>query len=80
MKKLLEYIVEGITGSDNFTVKEVVDEDKIDLTIHTPTDIIGLIIGKGGNTIWSIRNLLKVNATLSHKVVFVKVEEKESVS
>ena len=75
MKKLLEYIVGGILGNKDFTVKESVEDDFVGLSIKVPSKDIGLIIGKEGKIIKAIRNLLKVRATLERKGVSVSIEE-----
>lgn len=77
MKKLLTFIIKEITQSDDFKIEEVADGDKVDLLVYLPKETIGLVIGRGGSTIKSIRNLIRVKATLDKKVVFIKIEEKE---
>lgn len=76
MKDLLTYIVKGILGSDDFTVEESMNEDKLELTVFVPKEMIGLVIGKQGAMIKAIRNLLRVKATLDGTFVYVNVEEK----
>ena len=76
MKKLLEYLVSEITGSEKFSVTENVNNDLIELTVAADPEILGLIIGKKGKTIRNIRNILKVKATLEKKGVNVNVSEK----
>lgn len=77
MKKLLEYLVKGITGLKDIEVKEEVDGDFLSFTILTAPETAGLIIGKQGKTIKTIKNLLRVKATLDKKGVSISVEEKE---
>lgn len=76
MKKLLEYLIEQITGSEKFSVLEETKDDLLQLTVEADPEILGLIIGKKGKTIRNIRNLLKVRATLEKKGVNVFVTEK----
>lgn len=78
MKKLLRYIVEGITGSDDFEIEKIQEDDKITLDIKAEPSIIGLIIGKNGKTIKSIRSILKIRSTLEENLVFINVSEKEA--
>lgn len=78
MKDLLEYLVREITGNKDLEVTEQTEGDVINLTVHADPSIIGLIIGKQGKTIRTIRNLVKVRATLEKKAVNVSVEEKAS--
>ena len=75
MKKLLEFIIEGILGKKDFTVTESTKEDFVNLAIKIPGKDTGLIIGKEGKTIKAIRNLLKVRATLERRGVSVSIEE-----
>lgn len=76
MKKLLDFIIKGITGSDDYKIEESVEDNQVRLTINANPEIIGLIIGKGGSTIRSIRNILRIKGTLDKKGVFVEVLEK----
>lgn len=78
MKDLLTFILKEITKKDDFEIKEEVDGDFIRFTVLAPKEIMGIIIGREGRTIKSIRNLLKVRATLEKKAVSVSVEEKTS--
>jgi len=80
MKELLEHILKEITNSDKVQVTEEVDENFSKLTIHSPQEFMGIIIGKEGRIIKAIRNLLKVKATLEKKGVNVSIEEKEVVT
>lgn len=75
MKDLVTYIVKAIVEKpDEVSIEETVLPDgKIILTIHTaPTDV-GLVIGKMGKTINSIRSLVKIKAIKEGKFVDVKV-------
>jgi predicted RNA-binding protein YlqC (UPF0109 family) len=75
MKKLLEFILEAITGSSDCKVDEQTDGDHVNLVISAPQEVIGLIIGKSGKTIKAIRNLIKVRATLEKKGVSISIAE-----
>ena len=77
MKDLLSYIIENITGNSEFDI--IVSESEtgmVDFTIKIDKDHIGIIIGKEGRTIKSIRNLLKVRAVIENKAVNINIEEK----
>ncbi len=76
MKKLLEFLVEGILGNDKFTISESQETGQTHFVISVPKEFVGLIIGKEGKTIKTIRNLLRVKATLEKVGVGVSVEEK----
>ncbi len=78
MKKLLKHIVSGITGSSDFEIEENKEGERVTLNIVTATDLIGIIIGKGGNTIRNIRKIISIRATLDNKLVNVMVNEKAS--
>ncbi len=75
MKDLVLYIVKAIVENpDAVTVEETVLPDgKIILTIHTAPSDTGLVIGKMGKTINSIRSLVKIKAIKEGKFVDVKV-------
>lgn len=74
MKALLEYILKGITNSEEISVDEIKEEDRVSLLIHAPSEFAGYIIGKGGKTIRAIRNILKIKATLEKTVVNVTLD------
>lgn len=75
MKKLLEFLLAGILGEKKFTVAETDDGDFSHLTIKTLPENLGLIIGKKGNTIKTLRNILRIKATLEKKVFSLDLEE-----
>lgn len=77
MKKLVEYIVENITGSKEIVVNTSENDGHTEIEIVAPKELIGLIIGKQGRTINSIRNILKVRAVLE-KVSFNLTVTEES--
>ncbi len=77
MKDLTYFLIKNITGSDKFTVEEELDGDKIIVNVKADPEIVGLIIGKEGNTIKNIRRILSVKATMEHKGVNVSVTEAE---
>ncbi len=74
MKELLEFLLKGLLGEEKFEIAEANDAGRISYTIKTAPENIGLIIGKGGHMIKSIRNVLKVRATLEKVAVSVNVE------
>jgi len=77
MRKLLEFLVKGVAGTDDFEIEENEAEGRTEYVIHAEPDYVGRIIGKGGKTIKAIRNLLKVRATLEKKAVGLSVVEKD---
>lgn len=77
MKKLLEYILEGIIGKNSFAIEEKIDEDTYTYDLKVDPESIGLIIGKGGKTINAIQAILRVKGKLENKKVFVNVAEEQ---
>lgn len=69
-------MLKGITGKEDFTVSETVDGDHSHFEVVVPQDQMGIIIGKEGRTIKSLRNVLKVKATLDKKGVSLNITEK----
>ena len=63
MKDLLNYIVTSlVTKPDAISIDEHTEEGSVDLILTVDPSDMGLIIGKGGQTIRSIRKLLTVRA------------------
>lgn len=78
MKELLEFILKNITGSDDFTVDvEETEDGQVTLIVYADPSIIGLIIGKEGKTIKSIRRIVSIRASLEDKAVRIDVRDKE---
>ena len=75
MKNLLEFLLKGVLGEEKFEIEESDVEGRILYTIKTDDKNKGLIIGKGGKMINSLRNILKVPATLEKKAVNLQVED-----
>jgi len=75
MKDLLNFLVKNITGVEDFEISEINEDSFTTFIIKTKPGTAGLIIGKGGRTIKTIRNLLKIRATLEKKGVNISVEE-----
>jgi predicted RNA-binding protein YlqC (UPF0109 family) len=75
MKELLEFLLKGLLKDSKFELNETEDNGRILFTIKTAQENIGLLIGKGGHTIKSLRNILKVRATLEKRAVSLNVEE-----
>jgi len=75
MLDLLNFMLKGVLGKEKFDVAETEDGGRVIYTINTDPSNIGLIIGKGGHMIKSLRNVLKIRATLEKKAVAVNVGE-----
>jgi predicted RNA-binding protein YlqC (UPF0109 family) len=74
MKELLEFLLKGLLGKEKFEIVETNDAGRIIYTVKTEPENVGLIIGKGGRMIKSLRNVLKVRATLEKTAVNINVE------
>ncbi len=77
MTDLIKYIIKNITGSDDFEVVEnEIGEGRLEYVVKVPKELMGIVIGKGGSIVKSIRNLVKVKATIEKKSVNIFVEER----
>ena len=81
MKDLLEYIVTNLlTKPDAVKIEEQKRDGNVDLNLTVdPTDM-GLVIGKGGQTIHAIRKLLTVRAIAENVRVNLQLMEPGGVS
>jgi predicted RNA-binding protein YlqC (UPF0109 family) len=76
MQDLLEYILKNILGNDDFDVlKEEKTMGEVLFKVRIPEDRKGLIIGKKGRNIKSIRDILNVKAKLENKKAFILIED-----
>lgn len=63
MKDLLEYVVTNlVTKPDAVEIDEQRQNGNVDLNLKVDPSDMGLVIGKGGQTIRAIRKLLTVRA------------------
>ncbi|MBX4205772.1 KH domain-containing protein [Candidatus Microgenomates bacterium] len=76
MKNLLDFLLKNITGSDDFSIEETEENDRVTFQVIADKEIIGLIIGKEGKTIKTLRKVLSIPATLNQKSVNISVTEK----
>lgn len=73
MQKLLEFLVEQITGLPAGKAGKKVAIEKTEsggmevYTIKPPKDLMGILIGKGGRTIRAIRALARTRAIVDDK-------------
>ena len=74
MKDSLEYMLTNILDT-KVDIEENDDEGFITYTIIAPQEVIGKIIGKGGRTINSMKNLLKIQAIKEEKRIDIQVKE-----
>ena len=75
MKELLDYILKGVTGNDNFNIESKEEGETTTFTVSVDSEQMGLVIGKGGNTIKAIQTLARIRGGLEGKSVFVNVVE-----
>lgn len=73
MKELLDYLLKGVLGEEAYEIVETEDAGRIIYTIKTDPKNVGLIIGRGGHMIKSLRQVLKVRATLEKKAVALNI-------
>lgn len=67
MKELVEYIVKAlVTKPDQVEVEETNQPGSVELSLKVDPSDMGLIIGKGGQVIKSIRKLLTVRAMVEN--------------
>jgi predicted RNA-binding protein YlqC (UPF0109 family) len=78
MKDLLEYIVKNLVSNpDAVTVEEENQDGNVNLYLTVdPTDM-GIVIGKGGQTIHSLRKILTVRAIAENVRVNLQLVEPE---
>ena len=63
-----EYLVKGIVkNKDLVTVKQLDDEDFVTIQVLVSSDDMAMVIGKGGNTINSIRTLVQTAALVNNE-------------
>ena len=78
MKDLLSYIVTSlVTNPDAVVIEEQVQDGNVDLLLTVDPADMGLIIGKGGQTIRSIRKLLTVRAIAEQVRINLQLSEPE---
>lgn len=74
MKEYIEFIVKSLVKNPNeVTIEEEKDGSVLRIKICAHTDDMGTIIGKGGSTIRSIRELAKAKAIIDDIKVYVDV-------
>ncbi len=73
MKDLLDFLLKGILADKKYEISETREGSRIDYGIKVDPENVGLVIGKGGRMIKSIRNILKVRATLEKTAVTLNI-------
>lgn len=77
MKELLEYIVKSLVSKpDDVQIKEEHQDNTTNLNLSVNPEDMGMIIGKGGQTIRAIRKLLIARAMAEGNLrVFLTLNE-----
>lgn len=79
MKDLLEYIVKNLVSqADKVTINEEESEAAINFNLTLDPIDMGIVIGKGGQTIRAIRKLLIVRAMAENQNLRVNVDVQEA--
>jgi predicted RNA-binding protein YlqC (UPF0109 family) len=77
MKKLLEYIITSIVKhSRDVKITEKEENGVIIFTIKADPEDLKILIGKNGQTIKAIREIMRVKAISQGKIINIKIEEK----
>ena len=78
MKDLLDYVVKNlVNNSEAVSVEETHDGSTVQLNLTVDPADMGLIIGKGGQTIRAIRKLIGVRAMMEEVRVYINLVEPE---
>lgn len=75
MEELLKYLLTEISGSNDFTIEKEESDEDIIFNVKVKSELMGLIIGKGGNTIKAIQTILRIKARKEGSRVTVNVSE-----
>lgn len=76
MKDLLNFIVTSlVTKPDSVSIDEQTEEGNVSLNLTVDPSDMGIIIGKGGQTIRAIRKLLTVRAIAENVRVNLQLSE-----
>lgn len=81
MRDLVEYIVKQIVNSpDDVLVEETSDNGEVRLKLNLNPEDIGIVIGKGGQTIKAIRKLIMVRSRVENIRVYLDIVEPEAIA
>ena len=75
MRKLLEYILDELVGKGEYKVEEIINANVITFNITANPDKMGRMIGKGGNIIKSIQDILHIKSKLENSEVYINIKE-----
>jgi hypothetical protein len=75
-KEFLEYVIKMLVDHpEDVKIERKVDEMGVLLSLRVNSEDMGQIIGRQGNTIRAIRNLVRIVGLKNHARVNLKVEE-----
>jgi uncharacterized protein len=78
MQELVEYIVKNMVSiPDAVSVEEQSDNGEVQVLLKVDPKDMGMVIGKGGQTIKAIRKLLTVRAMAENVRVYLQIVEPE---
>jgi len=76
MDELLEYIVKNLVNNpDSVLIEQDIDGGNVNLRLTVDPSDMGLIIGKGGQTIHAIRKILTVRAIAENVRINLQLTE-----
>jgi hypothetical protein len=74
-EKYLQGLIEGlVTEPKKAKIEKTMDERGILLTITPAKEDRGLLVGKGGDTINAVRNMMRVYARRKRAIISVKLD------
>ena len=74
MRELLEYILQNIVGEDTeFSISETETDTGITFEVTLPEEVSGRVIGRGGQNIKAIRDVVNILARREQKRIFIKI-------
>lgn len=74
MQKLLSFLISNITGTSAEIEEQEVD-NRFNYIIKADPAVVGIIIGKEGKTIRSIRKIMSIKATLENKLISITIAD-----
>lgn len=75
MKDLLTFLIKSIAGDDFSIKEEELEGGRVNFEVSANPEIIGLIIGKMGKTVKTLRKILSIRAVVENKSVNISVKE-----
>jgi len=76
MKKFLEYIITSfVNHPQDVRIIEKKEKETLAFTIKVNPEDIKILIGKNGQTIKAIREIVKIKAIIEKKKIIIKIEE-----